>query len=1313
MKKKLKKPSIRTINHRDGGMSFYAEGGEFDFVRNQGQKPAVQNQNEEMIMGPDYISSQPITYKPIPEVPYLAKPYTSKNAKDWTKQDKEDYMFDFYAGNNPLKKNYLIDPAHMFENNYATLGTGYEYDAYKIPAAQRYPSVDGIPFENLINNPIKHFDYIGSTGQISDQDQLDYTLAERSKLKNSSKQDYFNFLDSPAYIATAKKMWGDDYQKHINEQKTRIQNVPLVFAPYDTKNTEGWNSGLVNSLAQDDVAAFYDTVYNGIYVNNPKPRKDEVLPRFGTLYHELSHSTDSGMLTPEDALIPNNGPKETWQINSKYLKPNSDQKNDYLVEEENKMDPAFQKWKDKFPYETQYYKSATEVRARVNALRTQMVKDGFDWSTATQEQLMNYLNNIEDGDLMTEFGDLIGKEEADLSPAELLDLFQNYAANEKKTDTRYAENGGMIKMGSRELPIYATQGQVGPSLFPAPSLAFKNSVQNFVAKEDAKKKAIIKEQEELQKQTKNKKVIATLQPNYNNAMHTDTTGPYGNGYTQEQQRYFESKNIPTHLWAAEQKKIDDAAIVARRKQVQQQAVKDLEKGQFNNTSARAENLTNAFRLFPEDPNSFIDDYLNPFQMVGSMAGNLGSHFANDAGPINPWALALDIASPLAVGTLAGLGSLNTKQFVNNIVNPVAGFSPFEGLTKRAKRGLLNFIDRRLGEDSPVFQFKKQIGRDVDPGDIRTVVETSKKQALKDPSGFTRSIGSGAEEFESVIQSRLNDLTSEEGYKRLVNQEKEYLQSIKFKGSLDEQAAINAGARINELKNVVVSNRLAKDFFKTNRMKGEGLDKIINTKQLYNNAYYGPPDVSDDLYKPFGYKPTFGINLEKFPQLGGKIIPGELGIGYTNLGNVPIMHHEIAHALQRNRTMPIDTELSFIKPKSNLNSTDAAAYKYFMNGSKGHEPSAFANELRASMLQRGLIKNIYDPITPELLQKAHSSFMQKPIAKYQKLGKSTPGGFLTGHRIIDFMEPSMSNFNTLSQLMNKLPAVAPLGIGLGAALYNSKNTSLPQNQFGGGIELSNRRFDGGGSFNDPVSAPGQQFDLLNGVQKRKQQYEYQLKAEEARVAAAREKVIEVARKAAVHPEYRKEIFKTVLPDEMGVYCSTRSCELERAAGYTIPNDVEVFGRKITAGSKIPVIPGTKYFEANAPNMGYQVIPFSDATPGDRVMQLNKKWPYGHSMIYAGNDGFTENPDAPYFYYDSGNGKNFKYFDYPLKFDNDQYVKTYRYVGNIPALQKPIYNSNRMVDSLTGKNSFYEEGGEYELTNEEIKKLRKQGYDIELL
>ena len=70
--------------------------------------------------------------------------------------------------------------------------------------------------------------------------------------------------------------------------------------------------------------------------------------------------------------------------------------------------------------------------------------------------------------------------------------------------------------------------------------------------------------------------------------------------------------------------------------------------------------------------NFFDDYLNPAVMIGSMASNLGQAplQAQQSDSILPYITS--IGTPLAVGAMAGLGTQNTGQFVNNLANPLAG-----------------------------------------------------------------------------------------------------------------------------------------------------------------------------------------------------------------------------------------------------------------------------------------------------------------------------------------------------------------------------------------------------------------------------------------------------------------------------------------------------------------------------------------------------------------------------------------------------------------------------------------------------------------
>jgi hypothetical protein len=146
-------------------------------------------------------------------------------------------------------------------------------------------------------------------------------------------------------------------------------------------------------------------------------------------------------------------------------------------------------------------------------------------------------------------------------------------------------------------------------------------------------------------------------------------------------------------------------------------------------------------------------------------------------------------------------------------------------------------------------------------------------------------------------------------------------------------------------------------------------------------------------------------------------------------------HEIAHGLQRGRKLAIDNELRQLTPKKNLYGDTENAYNYFKKGSKGQESSAFANELRESMLQKGFIPDYYSPISEQQVQNAYKYFKKNPMGVYDK----STGQFLSNTRIFDFMAPTKTNSKILTEVLNKLPAAVPVGagVGLGASQLNKK------------------------------------------------------------------------------------------------------------------------------------------------------------------------------------------------------------------------------------------------------------------------------------
>lgn len=86
----------------------------------------------------------------------------------------------------------------------------------------------------------------------------------------------------------------------------------------------------------------------------------------------------------------------------------------------------------------------------------------------------------------------------------------------------------------------------------------------------------------------------------------------------------------------------------------------------------AETAATGDKLRVSNEPNFFDDYLNPAAMIGSMASNLGQAplQAEQSNSVLPYITS--IGAPLAVGALAGLGTKNTGQFVNNLANPLAG-----------------------------------------------------------------------------------------------------------------------------------------------------------------------------------------------------------------------------------------------------------------------------------------------------------------------------------------------------------------------------------------------------------------------------------------------------------------------------------------------------------------------------------------------------------------------------------------------------------------------------------------------------------------
>lgn len=513
-----------------------------------------------------------------------------------------------------------------------------------------------------------------------------------------------------------------------------------------------------------------------------------------------------------------------------------------------------------------------------------------------------------------------------------------------------------------------------------------------------------------------------------------------------------------------QKEIDKEIIDDRNKRIDASIVANKKGNLFTDNdwrqqlADRTQATGDKFRIFPNDANSFIDDYINPGVFIGNMASGLGSAPLRAQQEDSYMPYVTSVAEPVAMGAVGKI----LEPYINKASKFVKGQIKKNVAIPIAK-SIVNKVDDAAMQEALVkFTNNPNVSsKNIIKSESFKPTELTNADGTPVPgakSRFIAGIAEAAEPLDNEVKKRIQELSSPEGYKRLVDQESKYLRNIGFEGDLNAQADINATARLNEMHNYTSPNKVAAEMRSFNKIGDEtNIEQWSNNSNMYDNAYYQPPGLAEfaDVYtlpgeNPYVFNqhtPTGTINLQKPPpQLGGKIMPGEIGIGYDYKNSIPTMRHEIGHFNSRGRVMPIDIEARSLETKQFLTPNEEAQYKYFRTGSKGKEPTGFLNEARQSMLDNKLINNIYDDITPEIVQKAHTHFTNAPSYEFRLPKNATPGEehFTSPHRIFDFMNASPENFAKLSTLFNKLPAAVPVTVA-GSALGAG---ALQQQQFGG-------------------------------------------------------------------------------------------------------------------------------------------------------------------------------------------------------------------------------------------------------------------------
>lgn len=119
--------------------------------------------------------------------------------------------------------------------------------------------------------------------------------------------------------------------------------------------------------------------------------------------------------------------------------------------------------------------------------------------------------------------------------------------------------------------------------------------------------------------------------------------------------------------------------------------------------ARNSAVGDKMRFFPNDPNSFIDEYINPLKWIGDMSDNLGHTIGNPNSTVGDYAIA--VGTPLAGGLVGRFGAKNTAQWANNLVNPLAGIP----IVSRARQTPFFNLSASLIKDKQFKNFGKLAG----------------------------------------------------------------------------------------------------------------------------------------------------------------------------------------------------------------------------------------------------------------------------------------------------------------------------------------------------------------------------------------------------------------------------------------------------------------------------------------------------------------------------------------------------------------------------------------------------------------------------
>lgn len=362
---------------------------------------------------------------------------------------------------------------------------------------------------------------------------------------------------------------------------------------------------------------------------------------------------------------------------------------------------------------------------------------------------------------------------------------------------------------------------------------------------------------------------------------------------------------------------------------------------------------------------------------------------------------------------------------------------------------------------------------------KAATSTKTGYSLRDIKNATSGLGSTDDEaiaaIEAIRSRKLSSWKTPEGRRRLQKLIDENPYSFRVNHPLKNETPDTFIKRMENLINLNVDVKNIKEELPKLREQIMGyhknmneIDEAFSNNRISADDYFNMQADLDDKLQRLGSKhdelylktnSNYSAFLETDPYTQKAFINPELLVS----GDLfPVAAHEVSgHSLSSFGKGSIPTYLdkqlgglrlknakdetidavTGLKPKGESNLFYHANYPgslndnqdYWLSGSSGTERVPFVTEVKEDMLTKGIIKNDYDPITPEMLQKHYNTYMSKAGEKYPL-------------RVYDIMEENPENFNLLSKVLNDLPSfAAPLTIAAGSA------AAMKKEKYGGWLD----------------------------------------------------------------------------------------------------------------------------------------------------------------------------------------------------------------------------------------------------------------------